>query len=333
MKKIIIAVVACLVLAVAGYNVYGVFQGQKAKRVAQIEEQRQAEQEAKRLAEEKRLTQERQRAQEKAEQEQRLLDAKLKNEQRLAQYDFLKQAQKNAKENKRLQRRIESARSLSNPEGLPSKLVQTIQQATYLTIRNNPDDYRGNYTPQSLLKTAKLTDGGANSLMIFSMVSTDLKVIEEVIKLGYDVNSQNKSGYTPLMFASVYNTPEVVEFLLSKGATKTTTEYLTEGNALHVSARYNPKPEVIETLVNNGFDLEAKDKDGNTALLIATKYNKNLQVVEKLIELGTDIKASDKTGNVAYSYAHERMNLKVPMGRYERISSAYEAEVLDKLKP
>jgi hypothetical protein len=333
MKKVIIGAVACLVLVIAGYNVYGVFQAQKAKRVAQIEQQRQAEQEAQRLAEERRWAQERERAEEKAEQERRTVERKIKGEQRLAQYEFLKQARKNSKEDKYVQRRVEAARSLSSPEGLPRNIVQAMQRATYLTIRNNPEDYRGDYTPQSLLRSAKLTDGGANSLMMFSMISTDLKVIEEVIKLGYDINTQNKSGYTALMFASAYNSSEVVEFLLGKGAKSATTEYLSEGNALHVSARYNPKPEVLEVLVKNGFDLEAKDKDGNTALLIATKYNKNLQVVEKLIELGADNQAADSTGNVSYSHALERVERKAPMGRYEFISDEYQNTVLMKLKP
>jgi len=338
-KHVVIYSITAVFFLVACYNVYSFFE-EKQRVKAQQETQRlealalkkQQQAKAERQAELEQAQKLQALQQQTIEAEIALTEKKLQQQKRLTEYKTIREAQIQAKDDARLQRRITDARSLNNPEGVPRNILQAMQQATYLTIQNNPDDYRGNYQPQSILKTAKLTDGGANSLMMFAMVNTDVKVIQEVIKLGYEVNTQNKSGYSALMFASAYNTPEVVEFLIEAGADTKTTEYLTEGNALHVSARHNPKPEVIEALVENGFDLETKDKDGNTALLVATKYNKNLQVVETLIELGADIEASDKSGNVAYSYAFERINKKVPMGRFERISKDYEQAILDRLK-
>ncbi|MGH1540683.1 MAG: ankyrin repeat domain-containing protein [Arenicella sp.] len=337
--NILIYAAIAIFFCIALYNVYSAYSEKKrvkaqqeAQRIETLELKKQQQLEAQRQAELEQAQKLQELEQQKLATQLAQAEQKLQQQQKMAEYQATRQAQVQAKEDKRLQRRIDDARTLHNPEGLPSNTVQGIQQATYLTIRNNPKDYLGNYQPQSILKSAKLTKGGADGLMLFSMVSTDLKAIAEVIQIGNDVNAQNKSGFTPLMFASAYNTSEVVSFLIEQGAKKETTEYITEGNALHVASRYNPKPEVVEALIKAGFDLEARDKDGNTPLLLAVKYNQNLQVVEKLVELGADISASDATGNVAYSHALKRTQKKVPMGRFKRVSREYEDLIIGKLK-
>ena len=218
--------------------------------------------------------------------------------------------------------------------GVP--IYTIIQTSTYLMIRNNPSDYIDTYEPpQSIVGRAKLTKGGADTLMMFSIFSTDLKALAELIKIGNDPKAQNKAGFSALMFASAYNTPEVINFLLEQGAELEITEYLSEGNALHIASRLNPKPEVFEALVEAGLDIESKDKDGNTPLLIASQFNQNLQVVEKLIVLGANIEVMNSEGKSAYQYAHDRVDRKrgLPFGQFEFISKDYEQSVLTKLRP
>jgi hypothetical protein len=326
---------------VAWFNVYNYFQEsrqavleQEAQRIAQVEKLKADAAEAERKAQLEHEVEMQNLALEKDRKEAELLDRKVKSQQRLEGYQLLKQARKSATQDRYLQRRIESARKHKYiPEGLSGKVTIGIKSATYLTIPNNPEDYSGNFKPSSILTADKLTSGGADGLMLFSTVSTDLKAIGEVINIGHDVNTRNKSGYTALMFASAYNSPEVVSFLIEQGADLKASEFITEGNSLHVSARFNPKPETIEVLAKQGLDIEATDKDGNTPLLLATKYNQNLQVVEKLIELGADVNVLDSSGKDAYGYAYERINKRVPMGRYETISKEFEESVLEQLKP
>jgi len=339
-KNIVVYLITAIFFVVASYNVYSFFiekqrvkAEKEAQRVEALELKRQQKLEAERQAELEQARKLQELEQQRLDAEKAIQQSKLESQQRIALYDTMKQAKKQARENERLQRRVDDAQTLHNPEGVPRNILQAMERATHLTIQNNPDDYRGDYTPQSILKTAKLTQQGANSLMMFAMVSDDLKVLQAIMDLGYDVNAQNKLGYTALMFASAYNSPEVTSFLIEQGAKKQITEYVTKGNALHVASRYNPKPNAIAELVKHGFDLDLKDKHGNTPLLLAVKYNQNVQVVQKLIELGADITASDATGNVAYSHALERTQKRVPMGRFKRISLEYEKDVLQKLKP
>lgn len=339
-KNIVIYGVIGLFFFIALFNVYSLFEKRRqatldreAERVAQLEKLKTKNAEKERKAQLEHEIQMQGLALEKDRKQAELLDKKLKHQQKLERYEQLKQARRLAKDNQRLERRIQSAREHKYvPEGLPRKMRNGIESATYLTIRNNPKDYIGNYQPNSILKADKLTSGGANGLMLFAMLSSDLKAIEEVIGIGHDVNQSNKSGYTPLMFASAYNQPETIKFLIDKEANLTTKEYLTEGNALHVAARFNPQPDVIDTLIKNGFDIESKDKNGNTALLVAAQYNQNLEVVERLVELGADITVRNNDGKGAYGYVYERTAKRGTLGGYEFISDEYQKSVHEKLK-
>ncbi len=335
MKKLITITIAAVIFGIASYNVYNFFQEKQrikaekhAQKIALVEAQRKQKLEAQRQAEIEHQTKLNEIALAKARTEAELLEKKIEQQKRIEQYELLKNAKKAAREDELLQRRISNARKINNYEGLPGNSIDGIKGATYLNIRNNPLDYTGNYKPNSILKLGKLTTGGADGLMLFAMVAENLKSINEMIAIGHDINARNKAGYTPLMFASAYNTPEVISFLIQQGANTNSTEDLTQGNSMHVSARFNPMPETIEQLVKQGMDINATDKDGNTPLLIASQFNQNLQVVEKLIELGADITAANHTGNVAYTYVYERLKLKYPMGKFKSISKDYETDVL-----
>ena len=54
----------------------------------------------------------------------------------------------------------------------------------------------------------------------------------------------------------------------------------------------------VEKLIETGADVNAKDKDGGTALMYAAR-NGHTKTVEKLIELGADVNSKDKFGGTA----------------------------------
>ncbi|NBO72605.1 ankyrin repeat domain-containing protein, partial [bacterium] len=56
--------------------------------------------------------------------------------------------------------------------------------------------------------------------------------------------------------------------------------------------------DMIEDLIKDGADVNAKDKNGATALMLATK-NLFVAVIRKLCELGADVNIKDKNGNTA----------------------------------
>ncbi len=84
--------------------------------------------------------------------------------------------------------------------------------------------------------------------------SERLKIAEELIASGYDINAPDSNNWTPLHFAAQANCPEVVKLL-----------------------------------IENGANIEAREVNGNTPLWVATmNSNQGAQAVEILINFGAN---------------------------------------------
>ncbi|MEW6737588.1 MAG: ankyrin repeat domain-containing protein [Acidobacteriota bacterium] len=69
-----------------------------------------------------------------------------------------------------------------------------------------------------------------------------------------------------------------------------------------VQAGWNGDLDTIHTLLQSDVDVNAKSKDGNTALMGAA-LNNRVDVIKVLLENGADIHLEDKYGNTALAYA------------------------------
>ncbi len=63
--------------------------------------------------------------------------------------------------------------------------------------------------------------------------------------------------------------------------------------ALMLASKYNSNTEVIETLIEHGADVHAHIGNGATALWFASRYNPNVAIIETLLQHGADVNASD----------------------------------------
>jgi ankyrin repeat protein len=116
------------------------------------------------------------------------------------------------------------------------------------------------------------------------------------------VNIKNAAGRTPL-FAAVCESAgdnEAVSYLLSKGSDTHTYDNLHNTALLHrLSQYYDDNVETTKLLVEHriesgasGYDLEFRNKLGETALLLACKQGL-VQTTRFLIEKGADVNARD----------------------------------------
>lgn len=64
-------------------------------------------------------------------------------------------------------------------------------------------------------------------------------------------------------------------------------------------------PMVVQLLIDNGADVEAADKDGNTVLLTASIY-RSRRVIQKLLQVGADTSAVNRDGRMPYDIVLER---------------------------
>ena len=348
--KIIKIIAIISVFLFASYNMYQFYQDREeeklieAERIAEeqaVEAERQRQErverekqktEQERIAreeEEKRKRAEAERL-EKIEQEKLARQLELEEKRLIIEREKEERRQKKVqeereREQKQLAEKIEYARTVKDFDGLHARLRQTIKNTTPAYVKNNKQDvldYKFNFRRQN---HTKLLSESANPLHLYAMIGERPDVIQAFVEIGFDINGVTKEGVSPLLFASAFNSAEMVEALISQGAKLDTREFFKDMNALHVASAYNPKPEVVETLVSkHGMDIEQK-ANGLTPLLLASIQNQNLQVVEKLLDLEADTSVVDSEGKDASMHVQDRIEYRGE--GYRRISEEYDEEV------
>lgn len=170
---------------------------------------------------------------------------------------------------------------------------------------------------------------------------SDFAKIKKCINLTNDINSADKNGKTPLMYAAQSNVDvRTVKYLLDKGA-KIDTKNSKEWSALMYAVRYNPNPAVMEDLILRGANTEpnsvgltvtmlaacnpnpgvlltllkykdeinfATDK-GKTALMYACENNQSAAVIKMLIDNDADLSAKDSEGKTVRQYMSANTSL------------------------
>ena len=89
---------------------------------------------------------------------------------------------------------------------------------------------------------------------------------------------------------------------------------------LMLAAMFSPNPQVAETLIEHGANVNAYHKDGITVFMLAVKHNPNPQVIEALMAKGADINAVDKSGKSVLDYAKNNAKF-YQTNAYKRLES------------
>lgn len=135
----------------------------------------------------------------------------------------------------------------------------------------------------------------------------------------------NNEGTNILMAAANGGNPEVVKYVLENSNISINARDNNRNNALHYAINSNKvrtvelfargewregiekqsgatRQNLIETLIGQGVDINAQNRDGRTPLIDAVLKGDNT-TVQMLIEHGADINKADKYGNTALIYA------------------------------
>lgn len=154
---------------------------------------------------------------------------------------------------------------------------------------------------------------GSERLTALSLAASSghAEVARILILAGANVNARDNFGRTPLIWAAFHGNAEVVRVLLENGATPDATDVELGRTPLTWSAgRGDPK--LVELLLASGVDINARDKDGFTALAEAVCMpslgSNGVEVVKLLLTRGADPNARTANGHtpfrtVAYSYS------------------------------
>ena len=148
------------------------------------------------------------------------------------------------------------------------------------------------------------------SPLIYAIECTNIEAIDTLLKLGanlerltdiysyssflfLDAGHHQKVSITPLMYAAYSSTEEVISFLIKKGA---------KVNAKDREGRTALMYRLSEALIRAEADINAKDNYGKTALMYASRYYYE-ESVDLLIKNKANINAKDKDGYTVLMYA------------------------------
>jgi len=162
------------------------------------------------------------------------------------------------------------------------------------------------------------TDEQGNTVLMNAAASNrNVAVFDLLLPRVKNINQQNGKGLSALTFAVRGNSPEVVEYLISKNADVKVLDksgnnlaYYAVESYRPVSARFmapaqgrsgpaGPKPEDFDAKINllktAGLDIKAAQENENTLYHVAIAKN-DVSILQRLAPLGIDINAKNKEG-------------------------------------
>jgi ankyrin repeat protein len=129
--------------------------------------------------------------------------------------------------------------------------------------------------------------------------------VEEALSHG-TASAQSASGYTPLMFASFFGSPETVKTLIAAGAKLNAKN--TRGETALILAVLNGCEANVKVLIESGIDVNAKSFRGVTALMVACcddhHWRENIELVKQLVQAGARINDKTEYGQTALGFAY-----------------------------
>lgn len=159
-------------------------------------------------------------------------------------------------------------------------------------------------------------------------------VLDVLAEAGVDIHACAPNGDTAFHLAAMNRNPDVAEWLIKHslatgqknecgvtcfekafvqaGSAKTLNVYLKKlRQELLFLACTNHTYGIIENLIQEGYDVNACDSDGVTALMYAAKNNNEIYIADRLLDCGADKKLKDKNQRNVLHYATVNENDKV----------------------
>lgn len=145
----------------------------------------------------------------------------------------------------------------------------------------NVDCQYPNGSPVLMEACSKNHDGGS------------FEPIELLINAGADVNSQNRSGHSPIMIG--FNS-KISEFLINNGARVDLQS--TNGRTALTAHIEQGNLDVVNLILDNGADVDVQDNAGKTALMECLCWDQ-LEICDLLLERGAKVDIQDCNGDTA----------------------------------
>ncbi|MDR0651718.1 MAG: ankyrin repeat domain-containing protein [Synergistaceae bacterium] len=150
----------------------------------------------------------------------------------------------------------------------------------------------------------------ANARLMVTASCGSAPEIESALSGGANIGTASRNGYTPLMFASVFNAREAVQFLIDGGASVNAVNAANE-TALMCAACSHPDPETVRALICAGADVNVANRAGNTPLSMAARFGETDEIAALLVAAGADVNAMNARGETPLTEAMEHSRFSV----------------------
>ena len=128
---------------------------------------------------------------------------------------------------------------------------------------------------------------GITSLMKAAVQETPAE-IAALLKAGADINAEDSSGWTALMYAAQAGKLESLKFLLTAGAKAGHRSKAGETVIFAAASSWYDPAAKVNLLKAAGTDMNAQDKHGTSALMIAAQHFWVSNLIATMMELGAD---------------------------------------------
>ena len=152
-----------------------------------------------------------------------------------------------------------------------------------------------------------------NALLKEATESCDLEKVRKLLNQGANVNVKNYHETTALDVAIAKCHIDLVKLLIQAGALVNDADdealmrALQIGLLMETNEVFAFRPDIAKLLILAGADVNAKDKDGRTALFYTTAWKHDFDDITKLLlEVGADPLIIDNNGKTALDYTIER---------------------------
>jgi quinoprotein dehydrogenase-associated probable ABC transporter substrate-binding protein len=162
---------------------------------------------------------------------------------------------------------------------------------------------------------ANLLDGNGMTPLLYAVMRDHAPSVKVLLDNGADMEKPNSEGYRPLSTAVAENKFEAAKALLDAGADVKAPAGVDQLTPLMIVASQSAPAEgaifrpdstrpndIAQELLERGADVNAKSKEGVTALMIAAAHN-NPPMIGLLIDAGADINAKNDQGKTAQDVA------------------------------
>ena len=127
--------------------------------------------------------------------------------------------------------------------------------------------------------------------------------------------------FTPLLYAVIFDAPDVTEFFIENGADVNTTVFIDEEvmtSLVHTAALYGAYDVVRLLIIKYGMDIDKRDSQGRTPLMYPN-HSRGADIADFLIKNGADVNAKNDFGEsslmlLAYEDDSEKAKILIKNG-------------------